>query len=394
MLAPDTSLPAPSGIPEQQLNHSPNLQSCPQCGVALDVGELEPLASVTCPQCEARFTTSSELLQFRLESVLGQGGMGTVYKAYDNSLGRHVALKLLRSDYTANVEYLERLNDEAAIMAQLSHPNVVRVFSIGEDRGQFFLAMELIQHGTLDDVLQNQGQLAEIQALDIGIQAAKGLKAAYEAGVLHRDVKPGNILFVNNQTVKITDFGLAELTDSKSSESDEIIGTPYYIPPERLNREPEDCRSDIYSLGATLFHTIAGRPPFEASDATAVALKHLKAQPVSLATYAPHVSGPTVYVINRTLLKDPNQRYQSYAELIEHLEYARNELITATGKPQGRARVVLEDEGQQKLWAWVSLGMLAVVALGGGGFLLFRDKPAPEVSAANKTGSAIAAEIT
>ncbi len=388
-MAPSDTPSMASSVASLSTTASPEYQLCPSCGISIEIQTPELLSRIICPECQTRFTTSAELLHFRLESVLGQGGMGSVFKAYDNNLGRYVALKLLRSDYTANLEYLERLRDEAAIMAQLSHPNVVRVFSIGEDRGQFFLAMELIEHGTLDDVLQTQGQLAEIQALDIGIQAARGLKAAYEAGVLHRDVKPGNILFVNGQTVKITDFGLAELSDRKSSETDEIIGTPYYIPPERLSREPEDCRSDIYSLGATLFHTIAGRPPFEASDATAVALKHLKAQHVSLATYAPHVSSPTNYVINRTLLKDPNQRYQTYDELIEHLEYARNELTAAAGRPQTRTRVVLEDEGEQKLWAWVSIGMLAVVALGGGAFFLFRGTSEGESA---KTRTPISAE--
>jgi hypothetical protein len=180
--------------------------------------------------------------------------------------------------------------------------------------------------------------------------------------LIHRDVKPGNVLFSDAHTANIVDFGLAIFMEDEESVRGEIWGTPYYVAPEKLDKKPEDFRSDIYSLGATLFHAIAGRPPFEAETPSLVALKHLKSQPVSLQAFAPHVSGNTAYVINRTLLKDPSLRYQSYDDLIEHLEYALEQLEATAGRtaPQQK-RVVLENAVQQKAMVWITLLTIAVI---------------------------------
>src|SRR4029078_11390700 len=186
----------------------------------------------------------------------------------------------------------------------------------GIDRGRFYIAMELVDKGSLDDLIRLQGRVAEIQTLEVGITIAKGLRAALQHGLIHRDVKPGNILFADAQTARIVDFGLAIFMEHEESARGEILGTPYYLAPEKLDGQPEDFRSDMYSLGATLFHALAGRPPFEAETASLVALKHLKSQPVSLQAFAPWVSNPTAHIINRTLCKDPDERYQSYDELI------------------------------------------------------------------------------
>ena len=189
-------------------------------------------------------------------------------------------------------------------------------------------------------------------------------------------MKPGNILFADAHTAKIVDFGLAmPLAQAKDNVKGDVWGTPYYVAPEKLNHEPEDFRSDMYSLGGTLFHALAGRPPFEAADASMVALKHLKSRKVSLQTFAPDVSSPTAYVINRTQEKNPDERYQSYDELIEHLEYARARLIESGGpsrKP--KALVVVAGAEQQRAFAWFFLAAVAVLVIGGGiAFFFFKD---------------------
>src|SRR3954463_14620209 len=153
--------------------------------------------------------------------------------------------------------------------------------------------MELVDHGSLDDLMAQHTRLPEQQVLEAGIQVAKGLEAAHERGLIHRDVKPANILFSNKQTAKIGDFGLAVAAEQKAEASNEIWGTPYYVAPERLNNAPEDLRSDIYSLGATLFHAVAGRPPMEGETTSASELRKLKSNPPRLRSVAPDVSRET-----------------------------------------------------------------------------------------------------
>ncbi len=343
----------------------------------MDVTDLEPLAAVICPVCGAPTVIAATIDHFELADVIGHGGMGAVYKAHDTSLDRFVALKLLRKS-SGSGDQITQLETEAAITASINHPHVVRVFSTGLDHGRFYIAMELVEKGTLDKLIELQGRVAEAQVLEVGIQIASGLRAAQNAGLIHRDVKPGNILFADAHTAKIVDFGLAIFAEDEAKVRGEVWGTPYYVAPEKLDNKPEDFRSDIYSLGGTLFHALAGRPPFEAENASMVALKHLKSQAVSLQAFAPHVSSNTTYVINRTLSKDPDQRYQSYDELIEHLEYARSELQAGGGKPQQAKRVVLETAADTKAMGWVVSGMLIVVVALGIAAFFFRDRLFPE----------------
>jgi serine/threonine protein kinase len=197
------------------------------------------------------------------------------------------------------------LKKEASITASINHPNVVKVYTVGQDRGLVYIVMELVDKGSLDDLMTLQGRVAEAQVLEIGIGIAKGLNAALQKGLIHRDIKPGNILFADAHTAKIVDFGLAVLQEHASTVAGEVWGTPYYVAPEKLDNQPEDFRSDMYSLGGTLFHALAGRPPFEAETASMVALKHIKSQVVSLQAFAPDVSSSTAYVINKTLAKEP-----------------------------------------------------------------------------------------
>jgi TolA-binding protein len=367
------------------------LQACPNCAALVDVCEQEPLAKFHCPICGTAMRAARQFNHFSIVEHLGSGGMGSVYKALDRNLNRLVALKLLKKEMSADETYIGKLEDEARITASINHPFVVKVFSFGSDCGQYYIAMELVDKGSLDDLMNLQTRVAELQVMQVGLQVASGLQAAHERGLIHRDVKPGNILFADAHTAKITDFGLALLAEQEAESRGEIWGTPYYIAPEKLNNQPEDFRSDIYSLGATLFHAVAGRPPFEAESASLVALKHLKSRAVSLQAFAPDVSGETAYVINRMLHKDPNQRYNSYGELLDHLRYAIDTLQTKSGQPRAaRQRVVVESAQQSNVAGILTLVMLILLLAGGVLAFAFRNRifGNPEPAAASAAANA------
>ncbi|MEO8351414.1 MAG: protein kinase, partial [Chthoniobacteraceae bacterium] len=354
--------------------NEPLLETCHACGALIDISDAEPLALLHCPACGAGMRVRKTFDNFELQEVLGAGGMGAVYRAYDKNLNRSVALKLLRREYGEDEEFVAQFQNEASITASINHPNVVKVYSAGNDHGRIYIAMELVDKGSLDDLMTLQTRVAEAQVLEVGIQIAEGLNAALQRGLIHRDIKPGNILFSNAHTAKIVDFGLAVLQEHAGKVAGEVWGTPYYVAPEKLDNQPEDFRSDIYSLGGTLFHAVAGRPPFEAETASMVALKHVKSQVVSLQAFAPGVSSATAFVINKALHKDPNQRYQSYGELIEHLKYARTELLTSGRKPTPRARIALEREKERRVMSWFTFSMVALVVVGGVLAFTMRDR--------------------
>jgi serine/threonine protein kinase len=353
---------------------------CPHCALPLDVTVQEPFAEVACPGCGAALRVRDQLDHFQLLGVVASGGMGTVYRALDRHLNRMVALKLLRPELCADEAHVQQLEREARVMASVNHPHVVKVYSLGKAQGLYYLAMELVDKGSLDDLMTLQGRVAEVQVLEVGAQVAKGLRAALEAGLIHRDVKPGNILFADAHTAKITDFGLALPLDQAQEGGGEIWGTPYYVAPEKLGRKPEDFRSDLYSLGGTLFHALAGRPPFEAENASLVALKHLKSRAVSLQAFAPEVSPTTALVINRMLAKRPEDRYPSYDELIEHLEYARAELLQEGGKRHAaKTRELIGEAAQQRAYAIFLLVVVAMLAAAAVLFWRFKDQLLPSL---------------
>jgi hypothetical protein len=339
------------------------IEPCPSCGRSIDVTGQEPFASVACPHCGRTMRARVHFHNFTLLELLGEGGMGSVFKAVDNNLQRRVALKILKRSAGSTEEDWKKLAAEARLTAAVNHPNVVKVFTFGEDHGQFYLAMELVEKGSLDGLMVLQTRVSEAQALDIGIQIAEGLQAAYEHGLIHRDIKPGNILFATQRHAKIVDFGLARILSDEAQEQGEIWGTPFYVAPEKLDGRPEDFRSDIYSLGGTLFHALAGRPPFDARTASMVVLKHIKSQAVSLQAFAPNVSDETAYVINRMLHKDPEERYQSYEELLTHLHYARQKLQKRSAQLGGatvRAAVKARTNRPVLVPLWTVAGLACV----------------------------------
>lgn len=355
----------------------PAIQECATCGTLIDVTDEQPLALRHCPNCGAAMRVRRIFNHFELQEVLGAGGMGAVYRALDTKLNRAVALKLLRFEHSQNAEFIESFAKEAAITASINHPHVVRVYSTGTDHGIFYIAMELVDKGSLDDLMALQGRIGESQVLDVGIQIAEGLRAAQQRGLIHRDVKPGNILFADAHNAKIVDFGLAVLQEHANVAGGAVWGTPYYVAPEKLDPQPhEDFRSDMYSLGATLFHAAAGRPPFESDTESIVKLKHLKMKLVSLQAFAPEVSSATAYVINKMLQRDPEKRFASYDEVIENLQYARNELL---GAADSRQKHPGPRHGASHPWLTVLSACVTVAA----GLALYRydDRMHPKPSA-------------
>jgi len=257
---------------------------------------------------------------YQMERELGRGGMGTVHLAKDIGLNRKVALKILRSDLGQDVGFSKKFLEEVEITASLAHPNIIRVFTLGEQEGRLYLVMEHLDEPSMEQRMEKHGKLPEKDVLEIGIGIASALQFAHEeTGLIHRDIKPGNILFGRGKIPKLADFGLAAGARSALQQQDEIWGTPYYVSPERLLRQPEDIRSDIYSLGATLYHALAGRPPFDAETAEEVARRHISDRPPPLRSFCPHAQEQTVFTLDKCLNKDPEARWSNYEDFIRQM---------------------------------------------------------------------------
>ncbi len=337
-------------------------QVCPSCGNAVETTGIEPFSKVSCSSCGAQLRVERTFETYEIVEPLGTGGMGSVFKARDTRLNRFVALKLLRKEFAGDESFTAKLQEEARITASIQHPHVVEVFSVGTDHGQFYVVMELVDGGSLDDRIEDEKRITEMRMLEVGLQVAKGLQAALAAGLIHRDIKPGNILFTESGTAKIVDFGLALLAEQHAGGEGEIWGTPYYIAPERLTGEREDFRSDLYSLGATLFHAVAGRPTFEQETLSAAELKELKANPPGLRAVAPAVSEETAAVIDRMLQPSVADRQSSYQELIDELQAARSAAVAREEELRARWSAPVR--------ALVSLGVLLVLAALGYGIFV------------------------
>ncbi len=346
-----------------------HIQECSTCGTLLDVTAEEPFALMHCPTCGAAMRVRRKFDHFEIQEELGAGGMGTVYRALDLNLNRAVALKLLQRQHSGNPEFIAQFAKEAAITASINHPHVVKVYSTGKDHGLVYIAMELVDKGSLESLMHAHDKVAELQILTIGVQIAQGLQAALEKGLIHRDIKPGNILFANAATAKMVDFGLAVLAEHAGTVAGEIWATPYYVAPETVEGKPEDFRSDMYSLGATLFHAIAGKPPHAVETNSMSELAAAKKAPVDLLQAAPEVSSTTSFVINKVLSHDPEQRHQTYAEFIEHLEFAKSQLMEAL--TANEAKQAAEEAARARDWSWLTpVVALGIVVLGVGAFFL------------------------
>lgn len=302
---------------------------CSHCGNPLNVSGLSPYTQVKCNHCNGLTRTSDRLGKYRIVRRLGVGGMSLVFCAVDDTLGREVALKVLNQTYSAQPERVKMFEREARVMAMVSHPNVVKIYSVGESDGQFYIAMELVEGSNLEAKINGGDKLSELESLQIALEVAEGLNAGYEAGVLHRDMKPANVLINNRGEAQIVDFGLALLAGDLSDE-EEIWVTPHYAPPETLRREPEDFRSDIYALGATLYHLFSGRPSITSDSQSINELLELKKTVPPLGQAAPHISVDTCRLVDRAMAFDPAHRFPSYEALIDSLRKARGRVERGT----------------------------------------------------------------
>jgi len=320
--------------------------------------------------------------RFRIERVIGTGGMGTVYLGKDITLGRVCAVKVLRPELVSDHKFLATFLREAEITASLNHPNIVQVYAFGEHEQIYYMVVEYISGGSLDDRIMTLGNITELEGIEIGIAVARGLECALERGLIHRDIKPGNILFNANNTPKVVDFGLSLSFETTDHFDGEIWGTPYYVAPEKLERLPEDFRSDLYSLGATLFHAISGRPPYEGDDPNAVAMKHLSGSVVSLKAFVPDVSDQTAFAVSKAMARYPEDRYESYGEFIAQLEDAKRRITDPNFKQTQKKDVAIIQGHGSKYGIWMILGLVLIVVVLLGLFIwkgpaLLSPKPPP-----------------
>jgi uncharacterized RDD family membrane protein YckC len=267
----------------------------------------------------------TRLQHFELVRLLGRGGMGAVYYGTDLSLQRPVAIKVLAIDIAHDAEVVERFEREARAQARLRHPNVAQIYFIGDDRGFHFFVMEYLEGPGLDSVLASGAPLPWAQALDHTLAAARGLRAALAHGFVHRDVKPSNLMLDNEAGIKILDFGLVKSMhgDAQLTRDGAIIGSPLYMSPEQGRGQPSDHRSDIYSLGCSLFHMLTGRPPFSGDSPVGIITMHVTDRAPALRDLNPTIPQAVVRIVEKMMAKKPDDRYADYDELTAALESAR-----------------------------------------------------------------------
>jgi eukaryotic-like serine/threonine-protein kinase len=288
-----------------------------------------------------RDLTGLTLDDFRVEKILGRGGMGEVYLATQVSLNRSVALKVLRPDFSSNPTYLGRLKTEATAVAKLNHPNIVHVYTLGCVDDIHFIAMEYVQGTNLRDYIAKKGALDLPLAYSIMKQTGQAIGAAGEIGLIHRDVKPENILLTRKGRVKVADFGLCRDQDGQGmhlTQSGVTMGTPLYMSPEQAQGHEVDHRSDLYSLGVTFYHMLAGTPPFRAESALALALKQVRETPRSMLVHRSDLPAELDNLVLKLMAKSPAARYQSAGEMLADLTRLREVLHVDTAP-------TLADEG-------------------------------------------------
>jgi serine/threonine protein kinase len=283
----------------------------------VDVTPFEPFSKVICPHCGETVRVRRKFDHFVITKQIGEGGMSRVFDATDETLGRHVALKILNRHFSKDAERMAQFEREARLTAAVAHPNVIKLYSVGRDQGNIYIAMELVGGGSMETRIAEKGKIEEREVLRIGRCIAEGLRSAYREGLIHRDVKPGNILFTDEDTPKIVDFGLALIHGRDVDESGEIWATPFYVAPEKVSENREDFRSDIYSLGATLYHALVGKPPYKADTNSIAELQKIKSKVVRLEDSGFRFAPRTCELINRMLALTPEERHQTYDELVE-----------------------------------------------------------------------------
>ncbi|CAN5599761.1 hypothetical protein BH20ACT15_BH20ACT15_11710 [soil metagenome] len=282
--------------------------------------------------------------RYRIESKLGSGGMSTVYLAQDEVLDRPVAVKLLHREISEEADQLERFRREARTAARLSHPNLVGVIDAGEDEGRPYIVFEYVQGDTLKKRITEQGGLKVDEAVAYGIEIGRGLIAAHGRKLVHRDVKPQNVLIDPDGRAKVTDFGIARSLEGKGmTATGRVLGTTDYVSPEQAMGEDVDERSDVYSLGVVLYEMLTGDVPFSAETQVGVAMKHVNEPLPDVLVERPEVSAAVASVVDRSTTKDPRDRYNNVGEMVRDLEATLEvEAARGGGTSEGQATSVLD----------------------------------------------------
>jgi eukaryotic-like serine/threonine-protein kinase len=308
--------------------------------------------------------------RYRLEAKLGSGGMSTVYLARDETLDRPVAVKVMHREMSEQEDQLQRFRQEARAVAKLSHPNVVSVIDAGEDGGYPYIVFEYVKGETLKQRIGRVGALDTQEAIAYAIEVARGLSVAHSRNMVHRDIKPQNVLIDEEGRAKLTDFGISrQLEQDGVTATGRVLGTTDYVAPEQAMGHGVDPRSDVYSLGVVLYEMLVGQVPFHADSQVGVAMKHVNEELPDVQRRRPEVSAAVALVVERATAKNPAERYQAIGEMIDDLETALEVEAARAGSTTGEATSVLEavPPPKRKLsgrarWSWAAIVVLLLVA--------------------------------
>ena len=285
--------------------------------------------------------------RYEIVSKIGAGGMSDVYKAKDHKLNRFVAVKVLKPEFREDTTFIRKFRSEAQAAAGLTHPNIVNVFDVGDDEGVYYIVMELIEGITLKEYIAKKGKLSIKEATSIAIQVSMGLEAAHNHGIVHRDVKPQNIIISTDGKVKVTDFGIARAASSNTISSN-VMGSVHYSSPEQVRGGYSDEKSDIYSLGITLYEMVTGRVPFDGDTTVAIAIKHLQEEMVPPSVYSPDLPYSLEQIIMKCTQKSVDRRYNKMEDVIEDLKHSlidpQGDFVKLTSVDTDAKTVVISDE--------------------------------------------------
>ena len=285
--------------------------------------------------------------RYEIVSKIGTGGMADVYKAMDHKLNRFVAVKVLKPEFREDATFVKKFRSEAQAAAGLTHPNIVNVFDVGDDEGVYYIVMELIEGITLKEYISKKGKLSVKEATSIAIQVSMGLEAAHSHGIVHRDVKPQNIIISTDGKVKVTDFGIARAASSNTISSN-VMGSVHYSSPEQVRGGYSDEKSDIYSLGITLYEMVTGRVPFDGDTTVAIAIKHLQEEMVPPSVYSPDLPYSLEQIIMKCTQKSVDRRYNKMEDVIADLKHSlidpQGDFVKLTSVDTDAKTVVISDE--------------------------------------------------
>ena len=258
--------------------------------------------------------------RYRLDSLIGEGGVAFVYKGLDTVLEREVAIKVLRPEMAEHADAVARFRREAHSAAKLNHPNIVQIYDTGVEGDTHYIVMEYLPEPDLKRIIKEYAPLPLRKVLEVSIQCARALAYAHKQGLVHRDVKPHNILFTDDGRVKLSDFGIAAaIGDAGLTDAGLVLGTSYYISPEQAQGAPATAQSDIYSLGVVMFECVTGRPPFTGATPAEIAAKHVRERPPALRSLNPNITPSAEFVINKAMARELPRRYRGAEELLVDL---------------------------------------------------------------------------